>query len=55
MNKKVMSSKKELAQERLRFEEESVQNEQRIQLLEDEKLHFSEEKNKISEAAKRVN
>jgi len=55
MNNKVMEAKKELATERLRREEETVQYEQRVTLLESERLHFHEEKNKIEEAAKRVN
>lgn len=55
MNHKVMDAKKELAVERLRREEETAQYEQRVTLLESERLHFHEEKSKIEEAAKRVN
>ena len=55
MNAKVEAAKKELQLEKLRRAEEHVQFEQRMSLLEAEKLSFQEEKIKIEEASKRVN
>lgn len=55
MNAKVEAAKKELQIEKLKRAEEHVQFEQKMTLLEAEKMQFKEEKIKIEEAAKRVN
>lgn len=55
MNKAVDDAKEEVRVERLKREEETVMFESRVAILEAERLHFSEEKNRIEEAAKRVN
>jgi hypothetical protein len=55
MNRTVAQAKEELRREKLKGEEERVQFELRLATLEGERRAFQEQKQKIEEAAKRVN